>query len=165
MSKSVLTPGQKKHKKRQTIKNGYETEILIQWISLKIDEHSGFHSLFICAKFECSTISRTKNIKVLKSQPVNASSSMKSLKSHTKCSQVEILNLNSFCSIHCGALKFSKHKEKLEPILLTIFNKKSKVCFIPCWVCFCCACIVCGFSSWWQNTLLINPSSSCLYSF
>ena len=35
---------------------GDETEIVIQWISLKI----GFHCLFMCAKFECSTINRTK---------------------------------------------------------------------------------------------------------
>ena len=45
---------------QKTHPTGYEieTEIVIQWISLKV----GFHSLFVCAKFECSTISRTKVI-------------------------------------------------------------------------------------------------------
>ena len=64
---SVLPPGQKttktdKHNKKQLI--GYETEIVIIWISLKIDEIAGFRSLFICAKFEYSTIIRTKVIEV-----------------------------------------------------------------------------------------------------
>ena len=61
------TRSKKKHKNRQTQKNihptGCETETLIKWISLKIAEHSGFYSLFICAMFECSTIVRTKVIK------------------------------------------------------------------------------------------------------
>ena len=57
---SVLLPGQKKHKNRQT-----QQDMIQKWISLKIDEHSSeFHNLFICAKFECSTITTTKVTKV-----------------------------------------------------------------------------------------------------
>ena len=148
---AVLPAGLKKTQKETNNKKhptGYETEIVIQWISLKIDEHSGFHSLFICAQFECSTIRRTKKLRFKVTTCERLYEPMKSLKSHKKCSQVEISNLNNFCSIHCGALIFGKHKEKLEPILLTIFSKKSKVFFIPYWVCFCCFCfVVCGFSS------------------
>ena len=48
---------------------------------------------------------------------------MKSLKSHKKRSQVEFLNLNNFCSIHCEALKFVTHEEELEPILPTNFQQ------------------------------------------
>ena len=73
----------------------------------------------------------------LKSQPLNTFSPMKSSKCHKKCSRVEISNLNNFCSIHCRALKFVTHEE-LERIRRTNFQfqHKSKVCFIPCWVCF-----------------------------
>ena len=42
---------------------------------------------------------------------------------HKKCSQVEISNLNNFCSIHGRALKFGTHEEELEPILLTNFQQ------------------------------------------
>ena len=59
----VLPPGQKRTKRvkqQKTQPTGCETEIAIKWISLKIDVHSGFQNLFICAKFKYSTISRTK---------------------------------------------------------------------------------------------------------
>ena len=54
---------------------------------------------------------------------------MKSLRSHKKCSQVEISNLNdnSFCSvfsIHSRTLNFFIDEEELEPILLTNFQEK-----------------------------------------
>ena len=121
---SVLPPGQKttktdKHNKKHP--TGYETDIVIKWTSLKIDVITGFHSLFICAKFGYSTISRTKVIEVWS---VNASLPMKWLESHKKCSQVEISNLNNFCSIHCTVPKFGTHEEQLEPILLTNFQQK-----------------------------------------
>ena len=54
-----------KKTQKQTNPTVYDTEIVIKWISLKIDEDSSeFHNLFICAKFECSTINATKVIKV-----------------------------------------------------------------------------------------------------
>ena len=59
----VLPPGQKhtkRVKQQKTQPTGCETEIAIKWISQKIDVHSGFQNLFICAKFKYSTISRTK---------------------------------------------------------------------------------------------------------
>ena len=54
VSTSVLPSGlQKSHNERQaqqkTRPTGYETEILIQWISMKIDELSVFHGpLYMC---------------------------------------------------------------------------------------------------------------------
>ena len=70
ISMPILPPAQKITKiiKKQTQQKihptGYATEILIPCISLTIDEHSGFHSLFRCAKFEFSTVGRTKVINV-----------------------------------------------------------------------------------------------------
>ena len=52
--KCVLPPGpevKKPQKEARLTKHptGYETKIFIKWISLKIDEHSGFHSaLHMC---------------------------------------------------------------------------------------------------------------------
>ena len=44
-----------------------------------------------------------------------------------------------------------------------ILSKKSKICFIPCWVCFCCACLfLCFFLPGGGNSLidiLTIPSS------
>ena len=63
ISMFVLPPGQnrtKRVKQQKTQPTGCETEIAIKWISLKINVHSGFQNLFICAKFKYSTISRTK---------------------------------------------------------------------------------------------------------
>ena len=57
----------KNKKETNTTKNtpkGFATEILIPCISLTIDEHSRFHSLFRCAKFEFCTVGRTKVINV-----------------------------------------------------------------------------------------------------
>ena len=84
----------------------YETEVLIKWISLKIDERTRHIDItlavystafsYIYVPSLLSTISRTKVItKRFKSQPVSASLPMKSLKSHKQCSLVEISNLNN----------------------------------------------------------------------
>ena len=54
---------------------------------------------------------------------MNASLPMKSMRSHKKCSQVEISNLNKFCSIQCIALKLGTNEEDLELILLTSFQQ------------------------------------------
>ena len=69
ISMPILPPAQKitkikKQTQQKTHPTGYATEILIPCISLTIDEHSGFHSLFRCAKFEFSTVGRTKVINV-----------------------------------------------------------------------------------------------------
>ena len=64
---SVLSPGRKAQKEKNITKahpTWYETEIMISRVSLKIGENRGFDSLFICAKFECFTINRTKVIEV-----------------------------------------------------------------------------------------------------
>ena len=58
------------------------------------------------------------NYSQLVSKSLKLSSPMKRLKSHKKCSQVEISNLSNFC------LKFGTHEEELEPILLTKFQQK-----------------------------------------
>ena len=60
--------------------------------------------------------------------------------------EIKTSNLNSSCSIHCGALNFGTHGEELEPILLTksspMFSKQSNICFISGCVClFCCVCL------------------------
>ena len=97
--------------------------------------------------------------KSFKSQHVNGLNA--STNSHKKCSQVEISNLNNFCSIHCRALKFGTHEEELEPILLTNFQQKVQKLFQTLLSDFCCcARNFYGFLTWWWiNRHAYNPNS------